>query len=315
MKLVFTGSGSFTGYWILKELVFNGFDVIPLFEENESKTVGIRKIRVLELSKLTRCYFNINYGSKIFFDFLSSLNKIDIFSHHFFYTKDYKSKEYDVLESLDISVGNINLLFKKLKKLGCKFFVLTGSSFEGNEGKGDKELKPFSPYGLAKSLSSDIFKYYCSNYGIKFCKFVIPNPFGPYEEYKFTSYLADNWLNNQVAIIKTPDYVRDNIPVDLLAKSYSYFLKKIKDNNFYKLNPSGYVETNLNFVKRFKKEFKKRLNLKCDYKVEKDLNLTEPLKRYNNDNMFKIIKGYDENVFWEDLINFYKNCYGYNFLK
>ena len=64
-----------------------------------------------------------------------------------------------------------------------------------------------------------------------------------------------------------------------------------------------------------RKEFKKRLNLKCYYRIEKDLNLTEPIKRYNNDNMFKLIKDYDQNVFWNDLIDFYKKFYCYKLDK
>ncbi len=311
MKIVFTGSGSFTGYWIIKELVSNGHEVYPLFEEKIENTSGVRKIRLGKISKITKCYFGINYGSDVFYEFISSLGKIDVFSQHFFDTKDYKNKDYNIIKSLSNSVGDPIKLFDILSKIDCKKFILTGSSFEEGEGVGDDVLIPFSPYGLSKSISSKIFSYYCKLYGIKFYKFVIPNPFGPFEEYKFTSYLADSWLKGKIPVIKTPDYIRDNVPVDLLAKAYSYMVSNIYEDNFsYKMNPSGYIESNLDFVKRFSLELSKRFNLPCEFHIEKQNSFDEPKVRYNTDNLFNIFKEYEEVVFWDNLALYYKKIYG-----
>ena len=38
-------------------------------------------------------------------------------------------------------------------------------------------------------------------------KFVIPNPFGPYEEPRFTAYLMRTWLAGETAHVQTPRYV------------------------------------------------------------------------------------------------------------
>ena len=46
-------------------------------------------------------------------------------------------------------------------------------------------------------------------------KFVIPDPF--FEEPRFYNYLVQSWLKAEVPAVRTPLYVRDNIPVDLLA--------------------------------------------------------------------------------------------------
>ena len=61
--------------------------------------------------------------------------------------------------------------------------------------------------------------------GIGLGKFVIPNPFGPYEEPRFTAYLIKNWLAGATPNCSSPAYVRDNIHVSLLAKVYARFAR------------------------------------------------------------------------------------------
>ena len=75
----------------------------------------------------------------------------------------------------------------------------------------------FSPYGLSKGLTAAIVSHRCREFGLRYGKFVIPNPFGPLEEPRFCAYLVRTWRNGEVARINTPAYVRDNIHVSLLA--------------------------------------------------------------------------------------------------
>ena len=101
--------------------------------------------------------------------------------------------------------------------------VLTGSVFEADEGAGDAPLRAFSPYGVSKGLTAHVASYWCSVLDIPLGKFVIPNPFGPFEEPRFCSFLIKTWREGKPAEVRTPDYVRDNIHVDLLAKVYAAF--------------------------------------------------------------------------------------------
>ena len=101
--------------------------------------------------------------------------------------------------------------------------LLSGSVFEGGEGAGSQGLPDFSPYGLSKSLTAQMFRYYCGTSGLSLGKFVIPNPFGPYEEPRYTAYLMKNWLAGGTPSCSSPAYVRDNIHVSLLAKAYARF--------------------------------------------------------------------------------------------
>jgi nucleoside-diphosphate-sugar epimerase len=71
--------------------------------------------------------------------------------------------------------------------------------FEANEGLGSAPLRAFSPYGLSKGLTAAAAAFYADREGFTFEKFVIPNPFGPYEEPRFTAYLMKTWLARQTA--------------------------------------------------------------------------------------------------------------------
>jgi UDP-glucose 4-epimerase len=98
-----------------------------------------------------------------------------------------------------------------------------GRVFEANEGAGSAPLRAFSPHGLSEG-TEEAAAFYADRDGFTFEKFVIPNPFGPYEEPRFTIYLMKTRLKGEVARVQTPGYVRDNIRVSLLAKSYAAFV-------------------------------------------------------------------------------------------
>ena len=115
-------------------------------------------------------------------------------------------------------------------------------------------------------------------------KFVISNPFGPYEEPRFTAYLMRTWLKGETAAVKTPDYVRDNIHVSLLAKAYADFVGNLPtEPGFQKLNPSGYVESQGSFALRFARNMRDRLTLPCELDLKQQTDFAEPRIRINTD--------------------------------
>lgn len=61
------------------------------------------------------------------------------------------------------------------------------------------------------------------------------------------------------------------------------FINIIEDNKFFqKINPSGYVESQASFTKRFSNEIKKRIDLKCDFKLNNQSEFSEPEIKINN---------------------------------
>ena len=97
-------------------------------------------------------------------------------------SRRYKSPDFDTTGAVRNNTQNLSVVLQTLESTGCGKVLLTGSVFEGGEGAGSEGLPDFSPYGLSKALTAQVFRYYCNRAGLSLGKFVIPNPFGPYEE-------------------------------------------------------------------------------------------------------------------------------------
>ena len=194
-----------------------------------------------------------------------------------------------------------------LKADGLKGVVLTGSVFENDEGAGEEPLRAFSGYGLSKGLTWQMFRYHCGEANVPLGKFVIPNPFGPFEEPRFTAYLMRSWKDGKPAGVKTPDYVRDNVPVDLLAAVYAQFAGRVAASkaDTLKINPSGYIEKQGDFAQRVAKEARKRLGWECKLELARQEDFSEPLRRVNTDPAMPLVPGWNENAAWDAFVEFY----------
>jgi nucleoside-diphosphate-sugar epimerase len=310
MKILLTGASSFTGHWFANYLAKKGHQVFATYtRDNAEAYEGMAKERVKISSKLITPVWASKFGDKRFMDLLIE-EHFDVLCHHAADVTNYKSEAFDVSAALENNTHNIYNIFKTLKSTGCRAVVLTGSVFEKNEGAGTMPLKAFNPYGLSKSLTSDVFSYYSASFGIKLGKFVIPNPFGPYEEPRFTTYLIKNWVQDKTPGVNTPAYVRDNIHISLLAATYVDFVERIKteDMAYQKINPSGYAESQGMFTQRFSDAIKNRTDLKCNFELGHQTEFPEPEIRINT-SLATGICDWNEDDAWKELIAFYKEYY------
>ena len=158
-------------------------------------------------------------------DFLAlAKGSFDVLCYHGAEVGDYRSPDFDPYRAVAANLCRLPQVLRALRDRGCVRLVLTGSVFEANEGAGSKPLRAFNAYGLSKGLTATAAEFYAGREGFTFEKFVIPNPFGPYEEPRFTAYLMRTWLAGETARVQTPRYVRDNIHVSPLAKAYAAFV-------------------------------------------------------------------------------------------
>lgn len=299
MKIVFTGASSFTGMWFCNALTALGHTVFPFLQRRIGDYEGLRKERA---NFLKTPIFDVPFGSEAFYHALNEIGTIDHFCHHAADVTNYKSPDFNPIKALENNTYNAQKTLEILAKKGCRDFILTGSVFEPSEGKGTCD-KAVSPYGLSKGFTSEFYRYYVPLHEMKFRKFVIPNPFGPYEEVRFTTFLAQKWLKNEVPVVTQPDYVRDNIPVTLLAESYARFV----DSDNEQLNPSYKPEKTEAFVARFSQSLKPFLNRDCRFEVQTQVDFKEPLERINTDT---IKLPFDSDKFYRELADFYLRTYG-----
>lgn len=306
MKILFTGASSFTGSWFVRELAAAGHDLTATFRQPAAEYTELRAKRLALLPKSCRAVHGPSFGSPEFVDLLKS-GSFDLLCHHAADVTNYKSPDFNTIEATSANTRNIAAVLAAFKSSGGRGVLLTGSVFENDEGAGSEGLPAFSPYGLSKALTHQIFRYYAGAADLPLAKFVIPNPFGPYEEPRFTAYLIKTWATGKPASVHTPLYVRDNIHVSLLAKCY---VKHVTDFHAgrapRRLNPSGYVESQGAFTLRFAREMKPRLGLACEVELKDQTQFAEPRVRINTDLPDVKALGWNEAAAWDELAEYYR---------
>ncbi|MBK8267403.1 MAG: NAD(P)-dependent oxidoreductase [Planctomycetes bacterium] len=311
MKILFTGASSFTGCWFVRELAAAGHEVVATFQRKlEDYSEPLRRERVMWASQVSRPVFNCSFGDDRFLETIRQGGPWDILCHHAANVTDYKSPDFNVNVAIAANSLNLTAVLRDLTESGCRGVVLTGSFFENDEGAGSQDLPAVSPYGLSKGLTAQIFRYYTSIMGLHFAKFVIPNPFGPHEEPRFTTYLIRNWKEGKNLVVSTPAYVRDNIHVTLLAKAYTAFVATRPLGGASKLNPSGYVESQGAFAHRFASEMRPRLGCECPLTLKTQTEFSEPRVRLNTDVLDVSALGWNECLAWDQIAEFYGNKIG-----
>jgi UDP-glucose 4-epimerase len=304
MKIIFTGGSSFTGYWFAKELVTAGHDVVALFRRPlQEYQDDPRRKRVESLADICHPTFGVSFGDERFLQLIKE-GAWDLLCHHAADVSNYKSPDFDVAAAVENNTHRLPLILDLLKDTGCTKIVLTGSVFENDEGVGSGNREAFSPYGLSKGLTWQVFRYYAQSRHISLGKFVVPNPFGPFEEPRFTHYLIKNWFSGAKPSVNTPSYVRDNIHVSLLAKAYAHFIATLP-NGISRIGPSGYIESQGAFTHRIANEMRKRLGLNCEFILKSQTEFSEPRIRINTDVADTGTLDWSETAAWDELANYY----------
>jgi UDP-glucose 4-epimerase len=310
MLALLTGGSSFSGYWFATRLRAAGFTVVaPLVGMPEAYS-GVRGVRVKKLSEVAELIGNCPFGSAAFLDLIARSN-FDVLCHHASRVGDYRNPDFDISAALADNVKNLRTIIERMQDHGLKAIVYTGSVFEENEGVGNEPLRAFSPYGLSKGITAQVIRYWCTQYSIPFGKFVISNPFGPLEEVRFCSYLIKTWRSGQIAEVRTPTYVRDNIHVDLLALAYADFVKRmIEIRRSDRLGPMGYIESQGAFSERYAEAMRPRLGLDCKLKFLQQTDFSEPFVRINSHVIDAEALGWSEADAWDGIAEYYQNLDG-----
>lgn len=306
MKILLTGANSFTGYWFARTLASAGHDLTMTLRRNPSAYDGIRQERATMLKDFGQLACSCSFGDDQFLETIANAGDWDLLCHHASDVTDYRSPNFDVPAAFAANTRQIDRVFATLAAKGGTAAIITGSVFEPGEGAGSGGLPAFSAYGLSKALTARSAAFYAERHGLALGKFVIPNPFGPFEEPRFTAYLMRTWLAKETASVRTPDYVRDNIHVSLLSLAYARFADEIiHAARPMHLNPSGYIESQGAFATRFRHAMQARLNLPCGLNLLEQIAFDEPRVRINTDPVDGSALGWDEAEAWDTIAEYY----------
>ena len=161
MKVLLTGGSSFTGYWFIKELAQAGHEVVATFTQGLEDYTELRGRRVSEIGGHCTPMPNCAFGDDKFLDLVEQASDWDLICHHGAFVRDYKSMDFDVIAAVQSNSNNLKAVLENLSNTGCNKLLLTGSVFEQDEGMGEHPLRAFSPYGLSKGLTAQLFSYWC----------------------------------------------------------------------------------------------------------------------------------------------------------
>jgi nucleoside-diphosphate-sugar epimerase len=213
VRVLLTGASSFTGCWFARGLAAAGHDVTATFRAGSYDGVRARRLELLDGSCQRR--HGLAFGDAGFLE-LARSREWDLLCVHGAEVTDYRSPAFDVPAALAANTRSAGEVVERFPRV-----LVTGSVFEPGEGEGDETLEAFSPYGLSKAFTAETFRHHCRRKGVSFGKFVIPNPFGPFEDERFTTSLVRSWRRGERPAVRTPDYVRDNVHVSLLSLAYA----------------------------------------------------------------------------------------------
>ncbi len=309
MRILFTGASSFTGYWFVKALAESGHTVVGTFRGSVDDYEGVRGERVAAACGWCEPAFGCSFGDDRFLDTIRG-GGFDLLCHHAARTTGYQRTDFDPIAALERDTYNLQRVLEAFAEEGGRAILLTGSVFECDEGEGDRPLVAFSAYGLAKALTFRTFRYYCGQAGLPLAKFVIPNPFGPFEEPRFTTYLVRSWYEGSTPTVRTPEYVRDNIHVSLLALAYARLTDSLANPRDRKLNPSQYQMSQGDFAHLFAAKMQERLSLPCPVELLDQRDFPEPRVRVNIDPVEETETAWREDEAWDELADYYRQAVG-----
>lgn len=309
MKILFTGGSSFTGHWFVRELASQGHEVVAIFQRSAAEyTDDLRRKRTDMLAGFCSPVFGVSFGDDRFLGLIKEQN-FDLLCCHGAEVTNYNKPDFDLAAAVTNNTYRLPLVLDALVNTGCNKVLLTGSVFENDEGAGSTDLRAFSPYGLSKGFTWQIFRYHAHIRSIALGKFVIANPFGPYEERRFTHYLMKCWAEEATASVNAPNYVRDNIHVSLLAKAYARYAATQPDV-ISRTNPSGYIRSQGAFTYRFASQMRQRLGWKCDFAFKNQTEFPEPRTRINTTYCDPGILDWSETAAWDGLAAYYAELFG-----
>ena len=301
MRILLTGASSFTGMWFAEALARGGHEVVAA-ARGGTYADPLRQARMERVRAVAEIVTDAPFGSDAFLAAIRDRGPFDVLGLHGAEVGDYKSPDYDLEAAVAANTLNADQVFATAKAAGAERVVATGTVFEPNEGQGTEPLVSFSPYGTAKARTAEVMKAAVEKAGLAWTKFVIPNPFGPWEERRFQRLVMTRWSKGEPVHIDLPLYVRDNVPADLLALAY----RAAAEGSFGDYcAPSCYAGPVGGFFERMAREVRARTGWACALTLAESQVFAEPANRTNRTKLDVAALKWSEAAFWDAYADHY----------
>ncbi|CAN7205708.1 NAD(P)-dependent oxidoreductase [Phenylobacterium sp. LjRoot219] len=303
--VLLTGASSFTGMWIAEALAQAGFAVVAPLLRDRGDYDPERAARITRVEQVAEVVFGVPFGSPAFLDLVRGRKDIAALAHHAADVTGYRDPGFDATAAFDRNLAGAPQALELLAAQGCAVALVTGTVFEAGEGGDPAEPLAVTPYGLSKTLTNVALQHHASWAGLRFGRFVIPSPYGPFEQQRsFPAYLFRSWFAGETPAVRTPLYLRDHLPAPRLARAYAEHLARLLADPATPgvCRPSGWIATQGAFAEKVAAEAARRLGRPCPVAFAEQTEFPEPLRRVNRDPA----PDWDEAAFWDAYVGWYQ---------
>lgn len=308
MKAVVTGVSSFTGSHIARAFAAAGFETAGLLTGRRASYAGAKAARLAALGGGVEL---VEEAPLLAPRFLEALDRRpEVFVHHGTYVDNYRSPDFDVRRAFEVGALPSRPLADALAARGCGVVLMSGTYYEPGEGQGDWPDRGVSPYAVSKAIAWELARFHLRRAGVPLVKVVIPNPIGRGEsEDRLLPSLLRAWRRGEGFTVRTPAYVRDQLPATWLGEAYVRAAREALAARppapERVLRPSGFVGSVGEFVSLAAREVRARLGLAAEVAFPRQTAFDEPRVRANPDPCLAYL-GRDEaaswDEFWKDLL-------------
>ena len=243
MKILFTGSSSFTGYYFLNELNKNKIECHAIFTKKKKYYKYEYQKKILN-HKLTHVNpkTDIKFGSKKYVNIIKNKKINTLCFHHFIVGNlDFN---YNLNKNLNLLLKDIDNVLYNLSINKSPLLIYTSSIYQKisllDEYRSDRAR---INYGFAKIIISNVLKYLCKKYKIKFIDFELQNPIGLYEKKtSLPSYLASVFFSKNKIELDNPERLFKFQFIEKIAKDYCKSIVKRKkiSSKYYKTSVNNF---------------------------------------------------------------------------
>lgn len=304
LRVLLTGASSFTGYWIAHALAERGHEVVAPLPREESAYEGVRAERVALLADVADVLFDAPVGSGRLLDCIAEQNTIDVLCVHHAVVGEYRSAEFDAASAVRHATEGAHRITEAAAAKGARAALLTRSVFEAGQGLGS-DSRAIGLYAVAKTATVGVWAEHARRAGLERAEFTVTNPFGPYEEPRLVNFLVKTWAAGGTPTLRAPWWVRDNIPVALMAADYVACVERAASGAALRRVPSHMVASNLEYARRVGEALSQRMNMACPVGIDAVLDSGEPHVRIGVDRVEWSDHGIEEETFWDDYAAYY----------
>lgn len=273
-RILMTGATSCTGSWIARALAEGGHETHLALRQPTTELDEVQRLRLDPLLGRVTVHTGISHDSASLQALIAKVTP-DVFVMHAHPMEGFRGADYDHVGAVAAMTARLPLQLDELAATGARV-VYSGTVYEP-----DAARPGVSSYGVSKLTVWEHVRLGAMHRGIPAVRVAIPNPYGPLENGRLGNYLAAEWAHGRTPVIRTPKYVRDNIPVQELAARYVELIDTDVEAP-HTVTPSGYLGTQAEFAERVAQEIGERLGRDLAVEFTMDAPHPEPLVVVND---------------------------------